>query len=112
MATSRLAAFRHSALRGGAQHGMARHAKVFADMHVISLNWDHPLPSAVVALTLQPARLTLVAPRAAAASAARLIEIVERKGIRATMALGEEATDLDAGAPGERMRDVIESAVA
>ena len=80
--------------------------------HLVSLNWDQPLPSAVVALTLRPRLLTIIAPRSAEAAANRLRGVVERRGIDAVVRLGGEATDLDAGRPGERMRDVIEEALA
>jgi hypothetical protein len=80
--------------------------------HLVSLNWDHPLPTAVVALTLRPLAVTLIAPRAAEDGAERLKLVLARHGIAVTVALGEDATDLDRGAPDAQMRAVITSALA
>jgi hypothetical protein len=78
---------------------------------LVSLNWDHPLPSAVVALTLQPQVLTLVAPKSAAESANALRVVLGRHRIEVDVQLGDEATDLDAGNEDTRMRAVISRAL-
>lgn len=79
--------------------------------HLVSLTWDQPLPTAVVALTLRPTRMTLIAPRVGRDSARRIQDVLERHGIAVSIRLGDEATDLDAGDAGERMRDVILQAI-
>jgi hypothetical protein len=75
--------------------------------HLVSLNWDHPLPSAVVALTLRPQVLTLVTPTSGAESARALEAVLGRHGIEVDVQFGDEATDLDAGGAETRMRAVI-----
>lgn len=75
--------------------------------HLVSLNWDHPLPSAVVALALQPRVLTLVTPRSAGESARALEAVLGRRGIQVDVQFGDEATDVDAGGADTRMRAVI-----
>jgi hypothetical protein len=75
--------------------------------HLVSLNWDHPLPSAVVALTLQPRVLTLITPKSAAESARALEAVLGRRGIEVDVQFGDEATDVDAGGVDTRMRAVI-----
>ena len=78
---------------------------------LVSLNWNHPLPTAVVALTLRPDALLVVAPQDGADAIERLRRVLATHGMRVEVALGEDATDLDRGAPGSRMRDVIEAAL-
>jgi hypothetical protein len=75
--------------------------------HLVSLNWDHPLPSAVVALTLLPRVLTLITPKSAAESARALEAVLGRRGIEVDVQFGDEATDVDAGGVDTRMRAVI-----
>src|SRR4051812_39838365 len=74
---------------------------------LVSLNWDQPLPCAVVALTLRPDALTIVAPRSAEASTRRLQEVLERHGIAVDIVLGEDATELDKAGDAEPMRTAI-----
>ncbi len=78
---------------------------------LVSLNWDHPLPSAVVILALRPRDVTIVAPRIAESAAKRLCRVVGAHGIDARLRLGADPTDLDAGESGRSMRDVIGKAI-
>ena len=78
---------------------------------LISLNWDHPLPSAIVTLTLRPHHTVLIAPAAAEQTAKQLRGVLEARGLAVELRLGESATDLDAGRPPRRMRRVIEQAL-
>src|SRR3954471_24202491 len=79
--------------------------------HLVSLNWDHPLPSAIVALTLRPRRMTLIAPKSAEASARQLRAVLDQHGIQVEVRLGEDATDADAGSARDQMRAVISRAL-
>ncbi len=76
--------------------------------HLVSLTWNHPLPTAVVALALRPELLTVVSPASGEPSAKRLQALLLDRGLSVRLTIADDATNLDASA-GRRpsMRDEI-----
>lgn len=75
---------------------------------LVALTWNHPLPTAVVALALAPRRLILITPTSGERSAKLLVQILTERGLQVDLAVGAEATNLDAASRVPSMRQVVE----